>query len=77
MTMNWYCVHTKPLKEQQIATHFYKMLGLEMYFPRLRRPLVEETGTTPVFASRVKSVSLPRGNNQCAGLLQVIHGAVW
>jgi transcriptional antiterminator RfaH len=53
MTMNWYCVHTKPLKEQQVATHFHKMLGLEMYFPRLRRQKtirrVRRVVTSPLF----------------------------
>jgi hypothetical protein len=44
-------------------------------FPRLRRPLVEETGTTPLVASRVKSVSSPRGNNQYAKLLPTLSKA--
>jgi transcriptional antiterminator RfaH len=51
--MNWYCVHTRPLKEQQVATHFNQMLGLEMYFPRLRRQKtirrVRRVVTSPLF----------------------------
>ena len=51
--MNWYCVHTRPLKEQQVATHFHQMLGLEMYFPRLRRQKtirrVRRVVTSPLF----------------------------
>jgi transcriptional antiterminator RfaH len=35
--MNWYCIHTKPLKEQQAADHLRETFGLETYFPRLRR----------------------------------------
>jgi transcriptional antiterminator RfaH len=53
MTMNWYCVHTRPLKEQQVANHFNQMLGLEMYFPRLRRQKtirrVRRVVTSPLF----------------------------
>ena len=51
--MNWYCIHTRPLKEQQVATHFQQMLGLEMYFPRLRRQKtirrVRRVVTSPLF----------------------------
>jgi len=53
MPMNWYCIHTKPLKEQQVATHFQKMLELETYFPRLRRQKtirrVKRVVTSPLF----------------------------
>ena len=53
MMMNWYCVHTRPLKEQQVATHFHEMLGLELYFPRLRRQKtirrVRRVVTSPLF----------------------------
>ncbi len=35
--MNWYCIHTKPLKEHQIASHLEEMLALETYFPKLRQ----------------------------------------
>ena len=35
--MNWYCVHTRPLKEERVVGHLQEMLGLETYFPRLRR----------------------------------------
>jgi len=34
--MNWYCLHTKPLKEGQVALHCQEKLGLEVYFPRIR-----------------------------------------
>ena len=51
--MNWYCVQTKPLKEQLVATHFHDLLGLEMYFPRLRRQKtirrVRRVVTSPLF----------------------------
>jgi len=51
--MNWYCVHTRPLKEQQVATHFHQMLGLELYFPRLRRQKtirrIRRVVTSPLF----------------------------
>ncbi len=33
--MNWYCVHTRPLKENQASAHLEKRLGLETYSPRL------------------------------------------
>ena len=35
--MNWYCIHTKPRKEQQVATHLHERLALETYYPRLKR----------------------------------------
>ena len=35
--MNWYCIHTRPLKETGVVTYLEEMLGLETYFPRLRR----------------------------------------
>ena len=36
--MNWYCLHTKPKKEQHVAAFVHERLGLETYFPRLRQP---------------------------------------
>ena len=35
--MNWYCVHTKPKKEQQVASYLHERLSLETYFPRLKQ----------------------------------------
>jgi transcriptional antiterminator RfaH len=35
--MNWYCIHTKPLKEQHALVFLQDRLGLEGYYPRLRR----------------------------------------
>lgn len=35
--MHWYCVHTKPRKERPITRHLSEMLGLETYFPCLKR----------------------------------------
>ncbi|MGH7996366.1 MAG: transcription termination/antitermination protein NusG [Opitutaceae bacterium] len=35
--LNWYCVHTKPRKEAQVAGYLEQDLGIETYFPRLRR----------------------------------------
>ena len=35
--MNWYCVHTRPRKESRIEAHLVERLGLETYFPRLKR----------------------------------------
>jgi len=35
--MNWYCVHTRPLKEQQVVSFLQARLGLETYFPRMRQ----------------------------------------
>jgi len=36
--MNWYCVHTRPLKEEQAVAYYQETLGLGTYYPRLRRP---------------------------------------
>ena len=38
--MNWYCLHTKPLKEVQTSAYLTDTLGLETYFPRLKRQKV-------------------------------------
>lgn len=35
--MNWYCVHTKPRKEKQVAAYLDERLSLETYFPRLKQ----------------------------------------
>jgi len=35
--LNWYCLHTKPLKESQVASYCDAQLSLETYFPRLRQ----------------------------------------
>lgn len=35
--VNWYCLHTKPQKETQVASYLREHLGLETYFPRLRQ----------------------------------------
>ena len=34
--MNWYCVHTKPLKESQVEAYCQQTLRLETYYPQLR-----------------------------------------
>lgn len=33
----WYCVHTRPQKEAQTAALLQETLGLETYYPRLKR----------------------------------------
>jgi len=35
--MNWYCIHTKPQKEPLAAEQLSGSLGLEVYFPCIRR----------------------------------------
>lgn len=35
--MNWYCVHTKPQKEAQVAAYLKDTLNLETYYPKLRQ----------------------------------------
>lgn len=51
--MQWYCVHTRPKKEAQVADYCRHMLGLETYFPRLRQyktiRRVRRVVTTPLF----------------------------
>jgi len=34
---NWYCIHTRPLKENGVVAYLQETLGLETYFPRLKR----------------------------------------
>jgi transcriptional antiterminator RfaH len=38
--VHWYCLHTKPLKEAQVANYCGEHLGVETYFPRLRQQRV-------------------------------------
>ena len=51
--MNWYCVHTRPQKEVRACAHLAQTLGLETYFPRLRRQRtirrVRRIVTAPLF----------------------------
>lgn len=35
--VHWYCLHTKPLKEEQVAAFCGAQLSLETYYPRLRQ----------------------------------------
>ena len=35
--MNWYCIHTKPKKEKLVEHYLLNELGLETYYPRLKR----------------------------------------
>ena len=51
--MNWYCIYTKPLKEQPAAKFFRETIGLETYFPLLKRQKtirrVRRVVTKPLF----------------------------
>jgi len=51
--MNWHCVHTRPKKEERARSHLAETLGLETYFPRLRRQRtirrVKSVVTGPLF----------------------------
>ena len=38
--MNWYCLHTKPQRENYAAEQLAENLSLEVYFPRMRRQKV-------------------------------------
>ena len=35
--MHWFCLHTKPQKEVQVASFCTAQLGLETYYPRIRQ----------------------------------------
>ena len=51
--MHWYCIHTRPKKEEQVADYCHNMLGLETYYPRLRQyksiRRTRRLTTTPLF----------------------------
>jgi transcription antitermination factor NusG len=36
MSLQWYCIHTRPQKESHVAAHCRVTLGLEVYYPQLR-----------------------------------------
>lgn len=50
---NWYCLHTKPQKEAQVAAFCRDNLQLETYFPKLRQyktiRRVRKLVTSPLF----------------------------
>jgi transcriptional antiterminator RfaH len=52
-SMNWHCIHTRPVKEYRAAAYLQEMLGLETYFPRLKRQKtirrVRRIVTSPLF----------------------------
>ena len=35
--MNWYCIHTKPRREQHVISFLSEQIGIETYFPKLMR----------------------------------------
>lgn len=51
--MNWYCIHTKPRRESQVTAYLAEQLGVETYFPRLKRQKtirrVRRSVTGPLF----------------------------
>ena len=51
--MNWYCIHTRPQKEERARGYLAETLGLDTYFPRLRRQRiirrVKRVVTGPLF----------------------------
>ena len=51
--MNWFCVHTKPGKESFVEHYLEDRLGLDCYFPRLKRKKiirrVKRIVTEPLF----------------------------
>ena len=51
--MNWFCVHTKPGKEPFVEHHLTNEIGLDCYFPRLKRKKiirrVKRIVTEPLF----------------------------
>src|SRR5882757_3973092 len=51
--MNWYCIHTKPKREHHAVAQLSTQPGLELFFPKLRRPKtirrVRREVTEPVF----------------------------
>lgn len=38
--MNWYCIHTRPQKEEATRQYYHQSLGVETYFPKLREQRV-------------------------------------
>ncbi len=38
--MNWYCIHTKPQKEDATRQYYNQSVGLETYFPQFREQRV-------------------------------------
>ena len=36
-SLNWYCLHTKPAKEKLVDLQLTAELGIETYFPKLKR----------------------------------------
>lgn len=53
VALNWYCLHTKPKRETQVASFCQSTLGFETYYPRLRQHRtirrVRRLVTSPLF----------------------------
>lgn len=51
--MNWYCIHTRPLKEDATSQYYRNSIGLETYCPHLRETRlirrVRRSVTRPLF----------------------------
>lgn len=51
--MNWYCVQTRPLKEESTRQYCADFIGIETYFPRIREQRVirrvKRTVVRPLF----------------------------
>lgn len=79
--LNWYCVHTKPKREEVLAAYYRDTLGLETYFPRLREHRtirrVRRLVTAPLFPRyvfcRFNPASSYRAVRYAPDALDVVH----
>lgn len=83
--MNWYCLHTKPLKEEPVASYCAAQLGLQTYFPRLRQYRVirrqRRFVTRPLFPRylfcRFDPATLYRAVRYAPEVLEIVsHGSI-
>jgi transcriptional antiterminator RfaH len=79
--LNWFCVHTKPRREEALAAYCRDTLGLETYFPRVRghRTIrrVRRLVTAPLFPRyvfcRFNAATSFRAVRYAPDALDVIH----
>ncbi len=79
--MNWYCLHTRPLKEVHVESYCRGSLGLETYFPRIKQHRtirrVRRVVVSPLFPRylfvRFDPALSYRAARYCPEVINIVH----
>ncbi len=79
--MNWYCLHTRPLKEAHVESYCRGSLGLETYFPRIKQHRtirrVRRVVVSPLFPRylfvRFDPALSYRAARYCPEVINIVH----